>query len=113
MQALSRRSLLGAAGLLATLGLAPGVLARPGEGARRKAALGFGKGTRPGKAGFVYYATLVDLATGRLVATELPFFGHGTAFHPRSPERVVVFEKRGEGCCEVDWRAGKVLRVVP
>ena len=43
----------------------------------------------------------------------IPFFGHGLAFHPKKPEKAVVFEKRGKGACEIDLVAGKKLRDIP
>lgn len=48
----------------------------------------------------------VDIPQAERIA--LPFLGHGLAFDPRDPQRVVVFEKKGPGACVVDLRRRQI-----
>lgn len=40
----------------------------------------------------------------------LDFYGHGMAADPLEPRRVILFEKNGEGACELDLEARRVVR---
>jgi hypothetical protein len=53
---------------------------------------------------------LFDLDHGDSRTIDMSFFGHGLALHPQEPWRAVMFEKKGPGACEMDLRAGRVLR---
>lgn len=52
----------------------------------------------------------VDARRPRLV--ELAFYAHGVSPHPLFPDKAVLFEKHGEGCCEVDLRKGEVTKTI-
>jgi hypothetical protein len=56
---------------------------------------------------------IADLDTHKKRTVPFTFFAHGFAIDPLDPKRVMVFEKKGPGCCEVDLVAGKVTRPVP
>jgi hypothetical protein len=106
----SRRSALLALGAAAAgLGL-PGCAPRP-EG-RLGTILGPGRfiNTDTGKMSFVL--CLFDLDRDQARTVPMDFFGHGLAQHPKEPWRGVIFEKKGPGCCEVDLRAGRVIRPI-
>ena len=59
-----------------------------------------------------YVLSIVDLdaeaITPRLVV--MGFLGHGFAPDPRDPYKMVIFEKHGPGCVEVDLAKGEVTR---
>lgn len=42
----------------------------------------------------------------------MEFLGHGFSPNPLKPKTVIVFEKHGKGCCEVDLVKREVLRVI-
>ena len=139
MTEISRRRLLAGSALLAT-GLAGGFrlprawsgnvlgtrdprMPRIGEGgvvpvARPVRGLLLGPGTslRPdGSPDF--YVSVIDLDAPAgpeypLHWIALPFFGHGIVPDPVHPERAAVFQKMGKGACEIDLRAGRLLRVI-
>jgi hypothetical protein len=64
--------------------------------------------TRTGQMSFVL--CLFDLDHGSSRTVDMSFFGHGLAVHPQEPWRAAMFEKKGAGACELDLRAGRVLR---
>lgn len=72
-------------------------------------------GTTRSAEGLRHYLSIVDLDQPKLRAApiETHFYGHGLAFDPRAPHRVILFEKHGPGACEIDLAAGKVLRKIP
>lgn len=109
-----------AADFLEALGAARPIMGPPGiapsQAAVRGLILGPGTFVRPDN-GFDHFLCVVDLdaVTGQtytLHRLPLDFFGHGVVFDPRYPERAVVLQKKGEGACEVDLRAGTVLRPI-
>ena len=108
--AFTRRSLLiGAA--TTVVGVAIGC--RRGAPPRRKGTIvGPGRfvNTDNGKMSFVL--CLFDLDGPGSRSIDMDFFGHGLALDPRAPGRAVMFEKKGPGCCELDLRAGSVLRPI-
>lgn len=59
-----------------------------------------------------FVLSIVDLdaeaLTPRVVVTG--FLGHGFAPDPRDPYKVVIFEKHGPGCVEIDLAKGEVTR---
>jgi hypothetical protein len=61
-----------------------------------------------------YDLCVLDLDAPGTSLTLIPmgFFGHGFAPHPRHPERLAVFEKRGRGACEIDLKSGAVTRPI-
>lgn len=71
-------------------------------------------GRRLENGSFDYHLIAIDLDDPKFNcgAVETSFLGHGLAFNPVKPERAVLFEKRGKGACEVDLRAGKVVREI-
>lgn len=44
------------------------------------------------------------------VITNIGFLAHGVIHNPGSPGRVVVFEKKGPGACEIDLKENKIVR---
>ncbi|MCC6572590.1 MAG: DUF1513 domain-containing protein [Planctomycetes bacterium] len=52
----------------------------------------------------------VDARRPRLI--ELAFYAHGVSPHPLFPDKAVLFEKHGAGCCEVDLRKGEVTKTI-
>ncbi|NUO15155.1 MAG: DUF1513 domain-containing protein [Planctomycetaceae bacterium] len=75
--------------------------------------IGAARGMQDGKQAF--YLSVVNLDAPRLAAklTPLTFLAHGVSPNPVKPQRAVLFEKQGKGCCEVDLKAGKVLTTIP
>ncbi len=59
--------------------------------------------------------SIVDLDAEALAPrlVVMDFQGHGFAPDPRDPNKMVIFEKHGPGCCEVDLAQGKVTRSMP
>jgi hypothetical protein len=109
----SRRSvLLGAGATAVGLQLFGAACARPGRGKRKGTIVGPGRfvDTRTGQMSFVLCLFDLDHETSRTV--DMTFFGHGLALHPKEPWRAVMFEKKGPGACELDLRAGRVVRPV-
>lgn len=45
--------------------------------------------------------------------TDIGFLAHGVIPHPKRPERILVFEKKGNGGCEIDLRENKVVTRIP
>lgn len=62
----------------------------------------------------VFGLSLVDLdaPTPKAKVSRLDFLSHGVTPNPVKPERAVLFEKQGPGCCEVDLKTGKVLTTI-
>jgi hypothetical protein len=54
----------------------------------------------------------VDLATQRVGLTATGFLPHGIALDPLDANRVVVCEKIGPGCCEIDLASGRLTRTI-
>jgi uncharacterized protein len=109
--AVSRRSvLLGAGATAVGLQLFGTACARPGPAKRKGTIIGPGRfvDTRTGQMTFVL--CLFDLDRGDSRTIDMTFFGHGLAHHPSEPWRAVMFEKKGPGACEMDLRAGRVVR---
>jgi uncharacterized protein len=109
----SRRSiLLGASATALGLELF-GSACRQREREKRKGTI-IGPGrfvdTRTGQMSFVLCLFDLDHEASRTV--DMTFFGHGLAVHPQEPWRAVMFEKKGPGACELDLRAGRVVRPV-
>lgn len=61
--------------------------------------------------GFVF--SQVNLHGGAPRLTETGFMPHGVAIDPLHAQRVLVFEKIGPGCCEINLVAQKVTHTVP
>ncbi len=80
---------------------------------RQGLALGGGRGADKEGGPTRYWLSVVDLDRGQRIA-EIPteFFPHGVAVHPNAPHVVMLFEKHGKGCCEVDLRARRVTETV-
>lgn len=61
-----------------------------------------------------YVLSIVDLDQDvlepRLVVMD--FLGHGFAPDPRDPYKMVICEKHGPGCCEIDLAKGEVTRKI-
>jgi uncharacterized protein len=110
-ETVSRRSVLVGAGATAVgLQLFGAACAKPRPAKGKGTIIGPGRfvDTRTGQMSFVL--CLFDLDQGGSRTVDMTFFGHGLAVHPREPWRAVMFEKKGPGACEVDLRAGRVLR---
>ena len=114
-----RRGFLKAAGgLLGTSFLWSGCARRPSEPAARRVRLGTtigpGRIQVPGVDAMRHYLAMLDLDSPQRRADliELDFFAHGVTPAPHAPERAVLFEKRGKGCCEVDLRSKEMLRKI-
>lgn len=45
--------------------------------------------------------------------TDIGFLAHGVIPHPKKPERILVFEKKGGGGCEIDLKENKVVTKIP
>ncbi len=107
----SRRAVLLGAGATAVGLQFFGLGCARSPGRRRKGTI-IGPGrfvdTRTGAMSFVL--CLFDLDRGDSRTIDMAFFGHGLALHPVEPWRAVMFEKKGPGACEIDLRAGRVLR---
>ncbi|MCB9787639.1 MAG: DUF1513 domain-containing protein [Deltaproteobacteria bacterium] len=87
--------------------------AQPALLTRHGMALGGGRGDDKTTGAPRYWLSVVDLDRGERVATiPTAFFPHGIAAHPQKPHVVMLFEKHGEGCCQVDLRAGRVTATV-
>ncbi len=55
----------------------------------------------------------VDFGAGEIAITPTTFLPHGIAIDPHNPNRLVTFQKIGEGCCEIDLSTRQVLRTIP
>ncbi len=112
MTRMSRRGFIQSLGAsLLALGL-PGV-GRAEAGARNgglSGVLGFGRAKIDGE--WAYFASTADPFAGSVEPMEIPFFGHGCNFFPDAPNLAFVFEKRGLGCCILDWTSGEVVRTI-
>jgi hypothetical protein len=66
------------------------------------------------KGAILYFLSLVNLDAPKPEAkkTRIDFLSHGVSINPAKPERAVLFEKHGPGCCEFDLKAGKVLNTI-
>ena len=62
-----------------------------------------------------YFTLTVDMDSPHFScgAVKIPFLGHGLAFNPSHAGRAAVFEKRGQGACEIDLQTGRMLRAIP
>ena len=76
--------------------------------------IGPGRLQVPGADAMRHYLAILDLDLARPGADliELDFFAHGVTPAPHAPERAVLFEKKGRGCCEVDLRSREMLRKI-
>ena len=54
----------------------------------------------------------IDLATRRIGLAATAFLPHGVALDPLDPSRIILFEKIGPGCCELDLNTGERTREV-
>ena len=83
--------------------------------AEPKLGLLIGQSKRGTEANHVCHVVTVDLDSEGFCAghIKVPFLGHGMAMNPNFPERAALFEKRGKGACEIDLKAGRVLRTIP
>tara|TARA_R110001592_G_C13192015_1_gene752942 strand:+ start:981 stop:2066 length:1086 start_codon:yes stop_codon:yes gene_type:complete len=72
-----------------------------------------GHKTSTGDLAFQLLIVDLDCNEKQIEKIDLPFLGHGLAFHPTHKERAVVFEKRGKGACEIDLIKKTVLRDIP
>lgn len=57
------------------------------------------------------------MATSRMDGAEpflypVGFFPHGIVIDPANPDRLVLFEKKGPGACEIDLAAGRMSRTL-
>lgn len=59
---------------------------------------------------YVVAGTRMDGKAPQLVPVN--FFPHGIVIDPNNPFRLMLFEKKGPGACEVDWRSGKMTRTL-
>jgi hypothetical protein len=107
----SRRDFLRAAGA-AALGASLGGACALRTAARKGMIVGAGRFLTTDTGRMTYVLCVFDLDGDRSRALTMEFFGHGLAFHPQEPQRAVVFEKKGAGCCEVDLRTGRVTRAI-
>jgi hypothetical protein len=106
----SRREFLRAAAAATTaFGLAGCSAGRP---TRRGAIIGAGRFLTTDTGKMTHVLCVFDLDGGRSRAISMDFFGHGLAFHPSERNRVVVFEKKGPGACEIDLGTGRVTRPI-
>lgn len=107
----SRRDFLRAAGAAgAALGL--GGACSAGRATRRGAILGAGRFLTTDTGKMTHVLCVFDLDGNRSRAIPMDFFGHGLVFHPTDRNRVVVFEKKGPGACEIDLGTGRVTRPI-
>jgi uncharacterized protein len=107
----SRRDFLLAAGA-AALGAGLGAACTLRPGGRKGMIVGAGRFLTTDTGVTTHVLCVFDLDGTRSRAIDMEFFGHGLAFHPHEPQRAVVFEKKGAGCCEVDLRVGRVTRAI-
>ncbi|MET0553897.1 MAG: DUF1513 domain-containing protein [Vicinamibacteria bacterium] len=107
----SRRDFLRAAAAAGTaLGL--GGACSGGRAVRRGSILGAGRFLTTDTGKMTHVLCVFDLDADRSRAISMDFFGHGLVFHPTDRNRVVVFEKKGPGACEIDLAAGRVTRPI-
>ncbi len=106
----SRRDFLGATGATVALGL--GGACSAGRANRRGSILGTGRFLTVDTGKVTHLLCVFDLDRGRSRAIQMDFFGHGLVFHPTDRYRVVVFEKKGPGACEIDLRPGGATRPI-
>ncbi len=59
-----------------------------------------------------FHLSILDLHASAEKIRQIPldFMAHGVVCDPLDPARAILFEKRGKGACEVDLRAGRVVR---
>jgi uncharacterized protein len=107
----SRRDFLRTAAA-ATVALGVGSACGAGRATRRGAILGAGRFLTTDTGRMTHVLCVFDLDGDRSRAISTDFFGHGLAFHPTDRSRVVVFEKKGPGACEIDLSAGRVTRPI-
>lgn len=80
---------------------------------RHGVAMGGGKGLDPDTGAKRYWLSSVNLDSGeRRTEITTDFFPHGVAIHPQKPHVVMLFEKHGPGCCQVDLKEGTVTAKV-
>jgi hypothetical protein len=60
-----------------------------------------------------YVFSRVDLASLDISLVDTEFLPHGIAIDPLNSSRLILFQKIGGGCCELDLGGRKVTRVVP
>ena len=89
-----------------------------GISSKSVASLGFiiGYTGRQNNAGAIeYYLLALNLDDPKFNCgvVKTSFLGHGIAFNPLQPGIACLFEKRGQGACELDLKTGKVLRDIP
>ena len=107
-----------AGGALGTALLWPGCARQPFDPPARRVRLGTmigpGRLRVPDADAMRHYLAILDLDSPQPAADliELDFFAHGVTPAPHAPERAVLFEKHGRGCCEVDLRSREMLRKV-
>ena len=88
---------------------------RAGTSARRGVLLGPGsRSAASGPQAEELLLALLDLDAPepRVETLELAFMAHGVVVDPHDPQRVVLFEKRGRGACEVHLAAREVVRPI-
>lgn len=109
----TRRQLFqGVAGVLATSSLASAGLWRRRRAIRLGTVLGAGRveiGLEERNVFCIF--DLDDPEAGQRVIP-LDFFGHGVATDPLDANRVILFEKKGKGACELDLASGSVTRPI-
>jgi hypothetical protein len=54
----------------------------------------------------------LDAPAPKAKVAKLTFLAHGVSPNPAKQERAVLFEKQGPGCCEIDFKTGKVLNTI-
>jgi hypothetical protein len=102
--------------LLAACGAEPQPEASGAAPAKKRAlrgtALGAGRFVAPEKTTYILAFVDLDAPETRMHYFETGFFGHGMLPRPLEPHKALLFEKKGPGACEVDLRAGEVLRPI-
>lgn len=54
----------------------------------------------------------LDAPQPKAKVARLTFLAHGVSPNPVKPERAILFEKQGPGCCEIDLKTGRVLTTI-
>ena len=95
-----------------TRALARSRTSRGGFGASRGIVLGAGRVAIGRDERNVFCLFDLDGADARQQVIPLDFYGHGIAIDPLDPARIVLFEKKGKGACELDLREKRVVRPI-
>tara|TARA_R110001583_G_scaffold4696_13_gene26783 strand:- start:1328 stop:2437 length:1110 start_codon:yes stop_codon:yes gene_type:complete len=74
--------------------------------------LGGGRFVQPDGSGQRHVVAVVDIQRQQTDLIDLDFYPHGIHWHPESPNRLAVFEKKGPHACELDLVSRQLTRVI-